>query len=626
MKELDVFRYLKKYRMVIAIVSVLAGAVFFLVAQFRIQQYTAATVIEYTGSQAGEGLSPDGSDINPSEIYATNLVAQAMKQLDISYTQATLDDIRMGIQVEPVITEEDLLVQQSKLDNGEEDYELNPTQYLVSFSCGVENGRDYPRKVLNQILQEYGSYYGKNHVNTSLAANPVSDITSKGYDYLEMAEVMDETLTNITDHLADKVAWNGEFRSSRTGRCFQDLKDEFAFIQDVEVRQLFSEILAGRVTKDRDLLLDKYRNRNQNLVISNNTASFEIEKIRGIIGAYENAMEEFSAPAVSVDGEEPGGALQSSVLPDVYDDWNRDEDGAWTPVDRTAEYDVLLRRYIDDRALYEHNNIDTDYNNYIISVFDKAPASSPEEAQQQVRAEIERLAEKINALQNVYYQTNDEYNEYLGAQNIMVLSSVRVTERFPIILFTALIVMIFGALGCAGAALFGRIEDFIEYYAFTNKVDGLPNRAKCDQFISSRGGRPLPEGFTCVVCKLANLQTENARLGREAGDRMMKDFVEVLKSVFRPSDKLFVGNNGAGQYLVFVETWEAEQIKAALLQLDAALEEKSQEKGYLLKLQSGFAQAEAGKRCYIRELLSSAMKQAGAAKDENKGPASAPVV
>ena len=58
--------------------------------------------------------------------------------------------------------------------------------------------------VLNQILQEYAEYYGKNHVNTSLAANPVSDITSKGYDYLEMAEVMDETLDNIIEHLTDK--------------------------------------------------------------------------------------------------------------------------------------------------------------------------------------------------------------------------------------------------------------------------------------------------------------------------------------------------------------------------------------------------------------------------------------
>ena len=613
MKELDVFRYLKKYRAIIAGISVLAGAAFFLFAQLYIQQYTAVTVIEYTGSRAEEGYSPDGKEIDTTEIYATNLVAQAIKKLDIDSTGATADDIRMNIHVEPIITEEDLLVQQAKLDNGEEDYELNPTQYVVSFSCGVGNGKDYPRKVLNQILQEYASYYGKNHVNTSLAANPVSDITEKGYDYLEMAEVMDSTLTSITEHLSDKVAWNGEFRSSQTGHSFQDLQEEFEFIRDVEVRQLFSEILAGKVTKDRDLLLEKYRNRNNDLEISNKAASFEIERIQGIIGAYEDAMGEFGTPNVNGQGENTGDTYQNNVLPDVYDDWNKDEEGNWEPIDRTAEYDVLLRKYIEDRTLYQHNSIDSGYNDYILSVFANAPASSPQETQERVQAEIARLAEEINGLQSVYYKTNDEYNEYLGAQNIVMLSSVRVTERFPILIFTVLIVVIFGALGCAGAALFGRVEDFIEYYAFTSKVDGLPNRAKCDQFIASREKHALPESFTCIVCKLANLQEENARLGRDAGDQMMKDFAGLLTSVFPPSDKLFVGNNGAGQYLVFAESLETGQVEAALFQIGAALEEKSQGQGYQLELHDGFAQAGIEQCYYIRELLSTAIKRVGAA-------------
>ena len=611
MKELDVFRYLKKYRAVIAALSVLAGIAFFLIAQLYIQQYTAVTVIEYTGSRAEEGYSPDGKKIDTTEIYATNLVAQAMKKLDIDYTESTADNIRMNIHVEPIITEEDLLVQQAKLDNGEKDYELNPTQYVVSFNCGVGNGKDYPRKVLNQILQEYASYYGKNHVNTSLAANPVSDITEKGYDYLEMAEVMDETLTSIAEHLTNKVEWNGEFRSSQTGRGFQDLKDEFEFIRDVEVRQLFSEILAGKVTKDRDILLEKYRNRNNDLDISNSAASFEIERIQGIIGAYEGAMGEFSTPVVNEQGENIGETTQNNVLPDVYDDWNRDEDGNWMPVDRTAEYDVLLRKYIEDRTLYQHNTIDSDYNNYILDVFANAPASSSQEDQERIQAEIARLAEEINALQSVYYETNDEYNEYLGSQNIVMLSSVRVTERFPIMIFTILIVVIFGALGCAGAALFGRVEDFIEYYAFTSKVDGLPNRAKCDQFIASREKHALPEGFACMVCKLANLQEENARLGRDAGDQMMKDFAGILTSVFPPSDKMFVGNNGAGQYLIFADSLEPEQIEAAFFQIGTALEEKSQERGYQLELHDGFAQAGAEQCYYVRELLSTAIKRVG---------------
>ncbi len=617
MKELDVFRYLKKYRTMIILLSILAGVSFFLIAQLYIQQYTAVTVIEYTGSRASEGLSPDGSDIDTSEIYATNLVSQAMKALGIEYTEATTDDIRMNIQVEPVITEEDLQVQQSKLENGEKDYEFIPTRFVVSFNCGVGNGKEYPRKVLNQILQEYAVYYGKNHVNTSLAANPVSDITSKGYDYLEMAEVMDATLENMIEHLSDKVEWNSEFRSSRTGRSFQDLQEEFEFIREVEVRQLLSEILEGRVTKDRDLLLDKYKNRNNNLEISNSAAAFEIDRIRGIIASYEDAMGEFNAGAASISESDPNGedkqasALQNNVLPDVYDDWNRDEDGNWNPVDRTAEYDQLLIKYIEDRTLYEQNLIEKEYNNYILSVFNRAPAASSETEQEKIREEIGSLAEKINALQSVYYETNDEYNEYLGARNIVMLSSVRVTERFPIMIFTVLIVIIFGALGCAGAALFGRIEDFIEYYAFTSKVDGLPNRAKCDQFIAIRERKPIQEGFACIVFKMANLQMENARLGREAGDKMIKDFVEILTSVFAPSDKVFVGNNGAGQYLIFAENMEEEQVNAALFQVSVVLMEKAQSCGYFIELQSGHACAGKEQCFYIRELISIAMKRVG---------------
>ena len=617
MKELDVFRYLKKYRTMIILLSILAGVSFFLIAQLYIQQYTAVTVIEYTGSRASEGLSPDGSDIDTSEIYATNLVSQAMKALGIEYTEATTDDIRMNIQVEPVITEEDLQVQQSKLENGEKDYEFIPTRFVVSFNCGVGNGKEYPRKVLNQILQEYAVYYGKNHVNTSLAANPVSDITSKGYDYLEMAEVMDATLENMIEHLSDKVEWNSEFRSSRTGRSFQDLQEEFEFIREVEVRQLLSEILEGRVTKDRDLLLDKYKNRNNNLEISNSAAAFEIDRIRGIIASYEDAMGEFNAGAASISESDPNGedkqasALQNNVLPDVYDDWNRDEDGNWNPVDRTAEYDQLLIKYIEDRTLYEQNLIEKEYNNYILSVFNRAPAASSETEQEKIREEIGSLAEKINALQSVYYETNDEYNEYLGARNIVMLSSVRVTERFPIMIFTVLIVIIFGVLGCAGAALFGRIEDFIEYYAFTSKVDGLPNRAKCDQFIAIRERTPIQEGFACIVFKMANLQMENARLGREAGDKMIKDFVEILTSVFAPSDKVFVGNNGAGQYLIFAENMEEEQVNAALFQVSVVLMEKAQSCGYFIELQSGHACAGKEQCFYIRELISIAMKRVG---------------
>ncbi len=100
---------------------------------------------------------------------------------------------------------------------------------------------------------------------------------------------------------------------------------------------------------------------------------------------------------------------------------------------------------------------------------------------------------------------------------------------------------------------------------------------------------------------------------------MIKEFVTVLTSVFVPSDKLFVGNNGAGQYLVFAESLEKEQINAALLQMGIVLEERSKDGGCHIQLHHGFACAGEEKCYYIRELLSTAMKRVGAVQSSEAG-------
>ena len=92
---------------------------------------------------------------------------------------------------------------------------------------------------------------------------------------------------------------------------------------------------------------------------------------------------------------------------------------------------------------------------------------------------------------------------------------------------------------------------------------------------------------------------------------MIKDFVEIITSVFVPSDKVFVGNNGAGQYLIFAESMDREQVTAALFQIGIVLNERAQERGYHMDVKNGFACGEEEQCFYIRELLSIAMKRAG---------------
>ena len=196
MKQFQILRYLKKYQAVIAAGSIIAGILFYVAVQLFIQTYTASTVIEYTNPEAANGIAPDGTEIDTTEIAASNIMSQVMENLNMNGQRTNMDYLRGNVKITPVITEAEQMTQESKIELGEE-YELHPTRYLVSFSASVLDGngeKEYSRKVLNEILDIYSAWYGENHVNISGGANSINDIYSKGYDYIEMMEVIEDII------------------------------------------------------------------------------------------------------------------------------------------------------------------------------------------------------------------------------------------------------------------------------------------------------------------------------------------------------------------------------------------------------------------------------------------------
>ena len=104
MKPFQVFRYIKKYQAVIIACSILAGVFFYWFANRYMQSYTASVAIEYSSSGADTGYAPDGSLIDTSEIYSSNIVTQAVENLGISRELVNIDAIRSAILVEEIIT------------------------------------------------------------------------------------------------------------------------------------------------------------------------------------------------------------------------------------------------------------------------------------------------------------------------------------------------------------------------------------------------------------------------------------------------------------------------------------------------------------------------------------------
>lgn len=595
MKQFQIMRYLKKYCAIIVACSLILGLLCYLFMQNKMQEYTAATILEYTNYEAKDGKAPDGNDINVDELRSSQIVSRAMQNL--GHENFNMDDIRNAITITPLIEQEQLITQEAQLEKGNE-YEIHPTRYMVSFETSVEYGKEYPRAVLNEILDVYTEYYGRNHVNEESGTNGIDDIYTKGYDYIEMMDVIDESLSNVLKLLTKKNNQSSDFRAYSTGYSFADLHREFEYIRNVEVPQLAAQILNQQITVDRNVLLAKYQNRNNSLTIHNNVNAEQLASLIKIIDSYVLLMS----------GSDNTNITSDYILDQLQDYYKYLEDGITrVGVDQTTEYDRMMESYIDIRNSTEDNLIDMAYNNYILQVYENAPVRSSQETLDETRANVEALVTKLTGLYDILDLTNDEYNEYLGAKNVAILNSVGVTEALPVTLYTVFIILIFGVIGCIGAIFLGRVEDIVDYYAFTDKVDGLPNRAKCDQYIESRHKSVLAPDYCCAAFRICNLREENARLGRKTGDDMMRSFADILSRVFVPSDSVFVANNGAGQYLVFSEETNADQMAAAIEQLHIMVAHMNADQPFDVNFVSGYACTGSEKVYYIRELVSLVM-------------------
>ena len=606
MKPFQVFRYIKKYQAVIIACSILAGVFFYWFANRYMQSYTASVAIEYSSSGADTGYAPDGSLIDTSEIYSSNIVTQAVENLGISRELVNIDAIRSAILVEEIITEEEQKTIDANIDLGIENT-FHPTNFLISFTVGPAEGPEYARAVLNEVLDVYTVYYGENHVNTSGSVNGISDIYSKDYDYIEMLETIDASVDDMLQYINEKMVSDDRFRSYDTGYSFRDLYNEFSMISSNEIPKLTAEVLSRRITKNRDVLLAKYQNRNNDMAIENKGYADQINKLLVIIDSYVEMMSDSDNTNIT----------SEYILQNVY---GYDEEGNALPGDKTTEYDQLLNNYVSYRMGNENNLITTAYNQYILDVFSAAPSVSSEAEQAEIQSRIQDMVGRINTLYGIFDRTNDEYNGKLGASSISVLSSVAAAAGISVGRYTALVVLVFGVIGCFGVVFLGRIEDIIDYYAFTNKVDGLPNRAKCDRYIASMEKKILPNQFTCLAFKMTNLKDENMRLGRSAGDHMMKDFAEGLKNVFGGSNKAFIGYNGSGQYLVFAEDMTAGQAEAAVRQLETIVDGINEDRMYSIAFQSSWANADKEQCFQIRRLLSIAMQGLNGRRRSEENP------
>ena len=601
MKSFNIIRYLKKWWPLIALMSFCAG-VFFMRYATSNQSYTAQSIIKYNYSKAEDGKTPSGEDLDVSEIFSSTVVKEAIEDLGLT---VNVDTIRSGGTVTGIVPDDVTKTQEAKIDKGEDVEEYHSTEYIVKLSVSSEYSTEYVRTMLDEILSCYFANFGEKYVDYSTIPNNAAALDGQGYDYIEQAEILNDTVAQITENLGNCQAAHPEFVSSTTGLSLSDLLDEYNYVSDVEIPYLFSEILGGKLTQNREVLLKKYQERYNTYVMDGDVDSEKVAAVLEVIQSYGNKNKDgslyYQRGARSGTEDDTGGF----VLSDVYE-----ED---TSIDRTTVYDNLISDYVTILNRQSNNVIDAAYCQYIINVFQGASDSSDVSDENQaftdqaVEQEIAALQGRLNTLYETLSLTMKEYNEYCGAVNLGVLASTTVSEKINVKLYILLGVAVFFILGICGAILLGRIQDFVEYLFFTEQSLDMPNRTACDLFIRNNSSRVLPDDTVCVVVELANLSQINTAYGRERGNAMLDQFADFLKEASATCGTIYY--NGGQQFIGFFDQCrmeDAESFADYFHRLIAAYNAESTEATYEYVI--GISESKANNAYSIRALLREALR------------------
>ena len=613
MKSLQFMRYLKKILPFIIVFCVLATYAI----NYKLKgsnTYVASEVIHYNDPQTELGLTPTGAKLDVNEIKSSAVMSKVVNRLGLTGIYS-VDSLISRISIIAIPDEDKVAQKEAKLEEGEE-YVYEPSTYIVSFTATNNEGAVFARTILDEVLDVYFAEYSQKYVNVAPAKNVIDNIENENYDYIEMIELIDTGINETLDTLYQRMNQNPYYRATQTGVSFSDLADEFNYLRRVTLSGLFSKIYNYQVTKDKTILVSDYKTRIDNNNISKATEISIVEDTVNVINAYVKKMRESGNTNITYE----------YILDTIHE--RNFVDAYGNPIsagDQTVTYDELIYSWRNHNENKEHLIIDTAYCQYVINIFTECTGacnkkeclSSPlccaqisnenyETIKNEIEAEIQALVDDLADLYTLTMKTNDEYNQYLGASYISVLSSASVNSSVNVNLYTIIAFFFLIFVCCGGAIVLGRIGDIVHYVFYTDHLTELNNRAYFDKYLKSMDKKLLDDGTVYCVVEIANLIDINAEHSRETGDNIIKMFTRYLRETFGKTNADFV-YNGNGSFVILSKNVDYITVEDIMRLFGMRLDDREEYRDISIEYKVGIAET-FKENLTARKLLSEAIK------------------
>ena len=589
MKNFQILRYFKKLLPVIIIFCLVATyGVYFKLSTSN--TYVASEVIHYNDEQAEQGLAPTGEKLDVNEIKSSAVMSKVVDKMGLSGIYS-VDSLISRIYITPIEDADKVAQKEAKLEEGEE-YIYEPSTFIVSFAATSSEGADFARTILDQTLDVYFEQFSQKYVNVAPANNTIQNLNKNDYDYIEMMELIDSSIDDTLSILYQRMEQNHYFRSTETGVSFAELADEFNYLRTVKVSYLFSNIYKHQITKNKSVLVSDYTTRIDNNNISNVKEESIVADVVTVIDAYVEKMRESGNTNISYE----------YILDNLHERNLQEYMG-----DQTVTYDELIYSWRDHEESRKHAIIDSAYCTYTIDAFTDCIDTCSGECKSSgktctefhnseyatlkanVENEINTLIEELTNLYYLTMRTNNEYNKYLGASYISVLSTSSVKESVNVVLYTAIAFFFLMVVCCGGAIVFGRIGDIINHVFYTDQLTGFNNRAYFDKYLKHKDKKLLDDGVVYCMVDISNLVQINNDYSRAIGDEIIKMFTQYLKENFGKSKTEFIYNNN-GSFVMITEESDYITVEDIMRLFRLRLDEREENRNIVIEYKIGIAE------------------------------------
>ena len=606
MKNFQILRYLKKILPLIVIFCILATyGVYYKLSTSN--TYVASEVIHYNDEQAEQGLTPTGEKLDVNEIRSSAVMSKVVDRMGLTGIYS-VDNLISRIDIIPIEDQDKVAQKEAKLEEGEE-YIYKPSKFIISFTSTSSEGADFARTILDEILDVYFEEFSQKYVNVAPANNTIKNINKDDYDFIELMELIDTSVDGTITTLYQRMDQNNFYRSTETGVSFAELADEFNYLRQVKISALFSKIYKYQITKNKPVLISDYTTRIDNNNISNEKDKSIVKDVVEVIDAYVKKMRASGNTSIT----------HEYILDNLHERTPEDYVG-----DQTVTYDELIYSWRNHNESREHAIIDSAYCEYILDTFTSCTGkcggqcknsdmtcteifnTEYEAIRKEVEDEIDKLLSQLSDLYDTTTETNNEFNRYLGASYISVLSSASVKESVNVILYTAIAFFFLMILLCGGAIVLGRTGDIINYIFYTDHLTELNNRAYLDKFLKSKDKKLLDDGTVYCLVDIANLSQINSECSREAGDEIIKMFTTYIKESFGKSKTEYI-YNGNGSFAMLTEGSDYITVEDIMRLFRLRLDEREENRDVVIEYKIGIAETFKENKT-ARKLLSEAIE------------------